>query len=104
MLVANPCMNMPPAHAAGEDIVEAAGKMGVLDRLLSKLKARGHRVTLFSQYNRMLDIIEDYLLMRGYRWVVARALGCLCLAVGRTCQYGLLSQCHGPAFQSFGLC
>ena len=51
----------------GEDIVEAAGKMGVLDRLLAKLKARGHRVTLFSQYNRMLDIIEDYLLMRGYR-------------------------------------
>jgi SNF2 family DNA or RNA helicase len=41
--------------------------MGVLDRLLAKLKARGHRVTLFSQYNRMLDIIEDYLLMRGYR-------------------------------------
>ena len=53
----------------GEDIVEAAGKMGVLDRLLAKLKGRGHRVTLFSQYNRMLDIIEDYLLMRGYRWV-----------------------------------
>lgn len=47
--------------------MEAAGKMGVLDRLLAKLKARGHRVTLFSQYNRMLDIIEDYLLMRGYR-------------------------------------
>lgn len=50
--------------------MEAAGKMGVLDRLLAKLKARGHRVTLFSQYNRMLDIIEDYLLMRGYRCAI----------------------------------
>lgn len=59
----------PCVISSGEDIVEAAGKMGVLDRLLSKLKGRGHRVTLFSQYNRMLDIIEDYLLMRGYRWV-----------------------------------
>lgn len=48
-------------------MVEAAGKMGVLDRLLDRLSERGHRVTLFSQSNRMLDIIEDYLLMRGYR-------------------------------------
>ena len=52
--------------------MQAAGKMGVLDRLLAKLKGRGHRVTLFSQYNRMLDIIEDYLLMRGYRSVAVR--------------------------------
>lgn len=51
----------------GEDVVEAAGKMGVLDRLLDRLKGRGHRVTLFSQYNRMLDIIEDFLIMRGYK-------------------------------------
>ena len=54
--------------------MEAAGKMGVLDRLLAKLKARGHRVTLFSQYNRMLDIIEDYLLMRGYRCAPGAAM------------------------------
>jgi SNF2 family DNA or RNA helicase len=53
--------------AAGEDIVEASGKMVVLDRMLSKLKDRGHRVTLFSQYNRMLDVIEDYLIYRGYK-------------------------------------
>ncbi len=47
--------------------MEASGKMVVLDRMLSKLKARGHRVTLFSQYNRMLDVIEDYLIYRGYK-------------------------------------
>jgi SNF2 family DNA or RNA helicase len=57
----------PCEPSAGEDIIGAAGKMGVLDRLLGKLHARGHRVTLFSQYNRMLDIVEDYLNMRGYR-------------------------------------
>ena len=39
----------------------ASGKMVVLDRLLSKLKKRGHRVVLFSQYTRTLDIIHDYL-------------------------------------------
>ena len=47
--------------------MEASGKMGVLDRMLRKLKERGHRVTLFSQYNRMLDVIEDYLIYRGYK-------------------------------------
>ena len=51
---------------AGEDVVEAAGKMGVLDRLLARLAARGHRVVLFSQSNRMLDVIEDFLILRGY--------------------------------------
>ncbi|KAK9840665.1 hypothetical protein WJX81_008358 [Elliptochloris bilobata] len=56
-------------HSTGEDIVEASGKMGVLDRMLRKLKERGHRVTLFSQYNRMLDVIEDYLIYRGYKYV-----------------------------------
>jgi len=47
--------------------VEASGKMAVLDRMLAMLAQRGHRVTLFSQFNIMLDIIEDYLNLRGYR-------------------------------------
>ena len=41
--------------------------MGVLDRMLGMLQARGHRVVLFSQFNTMLDLLEDYLLMRGHR-------------------------------------
>eukprot|EP01038_Epipyxis_sp_PR26KG_P013175 gene13175-17653_t len=49
-----------------EDIVLTSGKMVILDRLLKKLIAKGHRVTIFSQYTRMLDIISDYLTMRGY--------------------------------------
>lgn len=45
----------------------ASGKLGVLDRLLAKLFAAGHRVVLFSQWNRVLDILEDFLQMRGRR-------------------------------------
>lgn len=44
-----------------EEIVTASGKMVVLDRLLTKLKAKGHRVVIFSQYTRTLDILNDYL-------------------------------------------
>jgi SWI/SNF-related matrix-associated actin-dependent regulator of chromatin subfamily A member 5 len=40
----------------------------VLDQLLSKLKAKGHRVVLFSQFNMMLDIIEDFLRLRGLKY------------------------------------
>ncbi|PRW60864.1 SNF2 super family [Chlorella sorokiniana] len=51
-----------------EGIVRASGKMEVLDRLLRKLKRRGHRVVLFSQFNMQLDILEDYMIMRGYKY------------------------------------
>ncbi|KAJ1428853.1 P-loop containing nucleoside triphosphate hydrolase protein, partial [Ochromonadaceae sp. CCMP2298] len=34
--------------------------------LLVKMKARGHRVLIFSQMTRMIDILEDYLLSQGF--------------------------------------
>jgi SWI/SNF-related matrix-associated actin-dependent regulator of chromatin subfamily A member 5 len=51
---------------ANEEIVTASGKMMILDRLLEKLFENGHRVVLFSQFTRVLDIISDYLDLRGY--------------------------------------
>ena len=42
-----------------------AGKLFVIDRLLGYLSSRGHRVLMFSQMTRMLDIIQDYLGYRG---------------------------------------
>ncbi|KAK8817052.1 hypothetical protein WA556_002950, partial [Blastocystis sp. ATCC 50177/Nand II] len=47
-------------------ILGASGKMVLLDKLLPKLKAQGHKVLLFSQMVRMLDIIQDYLTIKGY--------------------------------------
>merc|ERR1719478_450005 len=48
----------------GEHLVEACGKLRLLDKLLAKLKSRGHRVLLFTQMTRLLDILEDFVLMR----------------------------------------
>lgn len=42
----------------GEELVNASGKMMVLDRLLRELFRRDHKVLLFSQFTTMLDIIE----------------------------------------------
>jgi SWI/SNF-related matrix-associated actin-dependent regulator of chromatin subfamily A member 5 len=50
-----------------EEIVSCSGKMIVLDKLLKKLYLKKHRVVLFSQFTRTLDIISDYLEMRAYR-------------------------------------
>ena len=49
-----------------ERLVEASGKLRVLDRLLPKLQAAGHRCVLFSQFTSVLDVLEDYLNYRGY--------------------------------------
>ena len=45
-------------EVVNQDLVNASGKMLVLDRLLTELFKRGHKVLLFSQFTTMLDIIE----------------------------------------------
>ncbi|KAK9456985.1 SNF2 family N-terminal domain-containing protein [Dipodascopsis uninucleata] len=46
-------------------IVMNSGKMVLLDKLLQRLRRDGHRVLIFSQMVRMLDILGDYLSQRG---------------------------------------
>lgn len=47
-------------------LIQSSGKMVLIDKLLPKLKSNGHRVLVFSQMVRCLDIIEDYLVYRKY--------------------------------------
>ncbi|KAI9033553.1 SNF2 family N-terminal domain-containing protein [Phycomyces nitens] len=47
-------------------LVENSGKMVLLDKLLTRLKTDGHRVLIFSQLVMMLDILSDYMAMRGH--------------------------------------
>ena len=42
-------------------LVSASGKLALMDRLLKKLHKAGHKVLIFSQMTRLLDILEDYL-------------------------------------------
>ncbi|KAK9287785.1 hypothetical protein L1049_016225 [Liquidambar formosana] len=55
-----------PPYTTGEHLITNAGKMVLLDKLLAKLKERDSRVLIFSQMTRLLDILEDYLMFRGY--------------------------------------
>jgi SWI/SNF-related matrix-associated actin-dependent regulator of chromatin subfamily A member 5 len=52
----------------GEHLVENCGKLHVLDKLLKKLKERGSRVLIFTQMTRLLDILEDFMHMREYKY------------------------------------
>ncbi|KAL2922518.1 putative ATP-dependent DNA helicase CHR12 [Bienertia sinuspersici] len=52
-----------------DEIVRASGKFELLDRLLPKLHRGGHRVLLFSQMTRLLDILEIYLRMHDYKYL-----------------------------------
>ena len=52
----------------GDHLVEHAGKMVVLDKLLVRLAEGGHRVLVFSQMTSMLNILEDYCGYRGYKY------------------------------------
>lgn len=47
-------------------LVMNSGKMVLLDKLLARLRQDGHRVLIFSQMVRMLDILSDYMNLRGY--------------------------------------
>lgn len=47
-------------------LVSSSGKMVLVDKLLPKLKSNGHRVLIFSQMVKCLDILEDYLIFKKY--------------------------------------
>ncbi|KAI3380727.1 hypothetical protein SNEBB_001549 [Seison nebaliae] len=57
-----------PPYTTDEHLVESSGKLKVLDKLLKRLKMEGHRVLLFSGFVIMLNIIEDYLIMRKFKY------------------------------------
>jgi hypothetical protein len=46
--------------------VRGSGKLVLLDKLLPRLRQGGHRVLIFSQMVRVLDILEDYCRWKGY--------------------------------------
>uniref|UniRef100_A0A8D0YBK0 Chromodomain-helicase-DNA-binding protein 1-like n=1 Tax=Sus scrofa TaxID=9823 RepID=A0A8D0YBK0_PIG len=58
----------PEPFEIGDHLIEASGKLHLLDKLLAFLYSKGHRVLLFSQMTQMLDILQDYMDYRGYSY------------------------------------
>ncbi|KAJ6149199.1 Zinc finger PHD-type [Penicillium samsonianum] len=49
-------------------LVEASGKLRLLNLMLPRLQGRGHRVLIFSQFLENLDIVEDFLTGLGLQY------------------------------------
>lgn len=49
-----------------KEMLKGSGKLVLLDKLLVRLKETGHRVLIFSQMVRMLDILAEYLSKRHF--------------------------------------
>lgn len=58
----------PEPYEEGEHLVQASGKLMILDQLLQKLHDSGHRVLIFAQMTHTLDILQDYLELRRYTY------------------------------------
>ncbi|XP_040577112.1 lymphoid-specific helicase [Lepeophtheirus salmonis] len=57
-------------YRSDKDMIDACGKLKVLDQLLNELIVkRNHKVLIFSQMTKMLDILEDYLQLQGFSHV-----------------------------------
>jgi SWI/SNF-related matrix-associated actin-dependent regulator 1 of chromatin subfamily A len=56
-------------YSLPKEILVESGKFQKLDEMLPKLKSEGHRVLIFSQFVIMLDVLQEYLHIRGHRYL-----------------------------------
>ncbi|XP_077404378.1 chromodomain-helicase-DNA-binding protein 4a isoform X2 [Vanacampus margaritifer] len=59
---------LPNGMYDGSSLIKAAGKLMLLQKMMRKLKDGGHRVLIFSQMTKMLDLLEDFLENEGYKY------------------------------------
>ncbi|XP_065165682.1 chromatin-remodeling ATPase INO80 [Atheta coriaria] len=52
-----------------ETLVTDSGKLFVLDGLLKNLKENGHRVLIYSQMTKMIDLLEEYMWHRHHKYM-----------------------------------
>jgi ATP-dependent helicase STH1/SNF2 len=60
---------MNPTKSTNDLLWRAAGKFELLDRILPKFEKTGHRVLMFFQMTQIMNIMEDYLRLRGMKYM-----------------------------------
>ncbi|KAG8381710.1 hypothetical protein BUALT_Bualt05G0001000 [Buddleja alternifolia] len=51
-----------------KQLLESSGKLQLLDKMMVKLREQGHRVLIYSQFQHMLDWLEDYCNYRKWHY------------------------------------
>ncbi|KAI0480562.1 SNF2-family ATP dependent chromatin remodeling factor snf21 [Xylariaceae sp. FL0804] len=60
---------MNPQNTSNDTLWRSAGKFELLDRILPKYQATGHRVLMFFQMTAIMDIMEDFLRYRDIKYM-----------------------------------
>jgi ATP-dependent helicase STH1/SNF2 len=60
---------MNPGKISNDLLWRTAGKFELLDRILPKFQATGHRVLMFFQMTQIMNIMEDFLRLRGMAYL-----------------------------------
>jgi ATP-dependent helicase STH1/SNF2 len=60
---------MNPTRMSNDLLWRTAGKFELLDRILPKFRATGHRVLMFFQMTQIMNIMEDFLRLRGMKYL-----------------------------------
>ena len=60
---------MNPGKITNDLLWRTAGKFELLDRVLPKFQASGHRVLIFFQMTQIMNIMEDFLRLRGMKYL-----------------------------------
>ncbi|XP_008377664.3 CHD3-type chromatin-remodeling factor PICKLE isoform X3 [Malus domestica] len=55
-------------NEAFKQLLETSGKLQLLDKMMVKLKEQGHRVLIYSQFQHMLDLLEDYCTFKKWQY------------------------------------
>lgn len=58
-----------PGRGTNDLLWRTAGKFELLDRILPKFRATGHRVLMFFQMTQIMNIMEDFLRLRGLKYL-----------------------------------
>ncbi|XP_008278376.1 chromodomain-helicase-DNA-binding protein 4 isoform X2 [Stegastes partitus] len=59
---------LPNGMYEGTALTKSSGKLMLLQKMMRRLKDGGHRVLVFSQMTKMLDLLEDFLENEGYKY------------------------------------
>ena len=66
-LIEYPLTKCGQFYRSDRDMIDVCGKLKVLDQMLIRLMDEGHKVLIFSQMTKMLDILGDYLTFQEYK-------------------------------------
>jgi ATP-dependent helicase STH1/SNF2 len=58
-----------PSRANNDDLWRVSGKFELLDRIFPKFQCTNHRVLMFFQMTQVMDIMEDYLRLKGIQYL-----------------------------------